>query len=167
MAEHESSIGKSDDWFTPPEYFEAIGLEFDLDPAHPGADAEHCYVPVKWIYTKEEDGLIQPWTGLVWLNMPFGGRRGHVPWLVKFFDHANGIAIVRSYTSSGWWHAHMHRAEMIVFPRGKTKFVQPNGVIGKQPGHGIVLVGMGEVACEALKASGLGMVWDRRELLKR
>src|SRR5205807_1562502 len=71
---------------------------------------------------------------------------------------------VRAYTSSSWWHAEMYKAELILFPRGKTKFTRPDGSIGKCPGHGIVLIGAGGAACDALKASGLGMVWDRREL---
>jgi len=33
---HEPSIGETSDWFTPPEYFDALGLEFDLDPCSPG-----------------------------------------------------------------------------------------------------------------------------------
>src|SRR4029450_11023825 len=47
----------------------------------------------------------------------------------------NGVAIVRSYTSSAWWHAEMPRAELILFPRGKTKFHRPDGSIGPAPGH--------------------------------
>jgi hypothetical protein len=153
MAEHEPCIGETSEWFTPPEIFAALRLKFDLDPCSPGRGL--CHVPAKRIYTKEDDGLVQPW---------FGGRNGHVPWLRKFFAHGNGIAIVRAYTSSSWWHAEMYKAELILFPRGKTKFIRPVGSIGKCPGHGIVLVGMGEVACQALRASGLGLVWDRREL---
>jgi len=96
------------------------------------------------------------------MNPPFGGRNGHVPWLLKFFDHANGIAVVRSYTSSAWWHDHMYRAHALLWPRGKTKFIRANGTIGKAPGHGVVLVAMGDEACRALEQSGLGMYWDRR-----
>ncbi|MFC5358020.1 hypothetical protein [Azospirillum himalayense] len=33
MAEHEPCIGQSDDWYTPPEIFAALGLTFDLDPS--------------------------------------------------------------------------------------------------------------------------------------
>jgi hypothetical protein len=58
----------------------------------------------------------------------------------------------------------MPKAEMILFPKGKTKFIRPDGLIGKCPGHGIVLIGAGAVACEALLLSKLGMVRDRREL---
>jgi hypothetical protein len=44
MAEHEPSIGQSDDWYTPREIFEALRLTFDLDPCQPGrsnADVDH------------------------------------------------------------------------------------------------------------------------------
>jgi hypothetical protein len=87
---------------------------------------------------------------------PFGGRNGHVPWLRKFLEHANGIAIVRAYTSSAWFHRWAIKAEMMLFPRGKTKFVRPDGSIGRAPGHGVVLLGMGSVAVDALAGSGLG-----------
>jgi hypothetical protein len=167
VAEHENSVGESDEWFTPLSIFKALGLIFDLDPAHPGAGTKHCCVPARFIYTKEDDGLVQPWSGLVFCNPPYGARFGHVPWLRKFLAHANGIEVFRAYTSSSWWHAEMPKAQMLLFPAGKTQFVKPNGSIGKSPGHGTVLIGMGETACEALKNSDLGMVWDRRELLKR
>ncbi|MBF0326024.1 MAG: hypothetical protein HQL42_13265 [Alphaproteobacteria bacterium] len=78
MAEHEPSIGGSDDWYTPPDISEALGLIFDLDPCSPGPGH---WVPALRIYTKGDDGLAQPWEGLVWMNPPFGGRFGHVPWL--------------------------------------------------------------------------------------
>lgn len=159
MAEHEPCTGATDDWYTPPEIFAALGLTFDLDPCSPGA--AH-WVPARKVYTKDDDGLTQSWSGLVFMNPPFGGRHGHVPWLVKFLDHCCGIAIVRAYTSSDWWHKHMPRAEGILFPAGKTKFVRPDGSIGGSPGHGVVLIGMGETSCNALKRSGLGMFWDRR-----
>jgi hypothetical protein len=99
MAEHEPSIGATSDWRSPPEYFgpKAIDLVFDMDVASPGLDK--CFVPAKACFTIEEDGLKQLWrpSWLIFMNPPFGGRNGHVPWLVKFLDHANGIAIVRAY----------------------------------------------------------------------
>lgn len=153
MAEHEPSIGGSDEWFTPPEYFDRLGLVFDLDPCSPGA---HHWVPARKVYTKEDDGLSQNWQGLVFMNPPFGGRNGHVPWLIKFLRHGNGIAIVRAYTSSAWFHDHAVKADTKLFPRSKTKFVRPDGSIGKAPGHGVVLLGMGSVADDALRRSGLG-----------
>jgi len=154
MAEYEPPIGATSDWYTPPEIFKALDLIFDLDPCSPGPGH---WVPARKIYTKEDDGLRQPWHGLISVNPPFGGRNGHVPWLIKFLDHANGIAIVRAYTSSGWFHKHVvPRAELLLFPKGKTKFVRPDGSVGGAPGHGVVLIGMGDVACIALRKSELG-----------
>jgi DNA N-6-adenine-methyltransferase Dam len=162
MAEHENSIGASDDWHTPPEIFAALGLRFDLDPCAPG-DRTYYYVPADKIYTKEDDGLRQPWLGMVFMNPPFGCRRGHVPWLLKFFAHGNGIAICRAYTSSDWWHeVVLPNAQTLLFPRGKTKFIRPDGVVGAAPGHGIALLGMGDVCNEALRNCGLGWFVDLR-----
>ena len=47
MAEHEPSVGATCEWFTPPEIFEALGLEFDLDPCSPGPGH---WVPARKIY---------------------------------------------------------------------------------------------------------------------
>jgi hypothetical protein len=162
MAEHEPCIGETSEWYTPPEIFKALRLTFDLDPAHPGLGHAHCHVPARRVYTQADDGLKQPWFGLVFCNPPYGARHGHVPWLKKFIAHGNGVGVFRAYTSSDWWHALMPRVELIVFPKGKTKFVRPDGSIGMSPGHGTALIGMGAVACEALRRCGLGMVWDRR-----
>lgn len=159
MAEHEPSTGKSDDWYTPPEIFDALGLSFDLDPCSPGSGH---WVPAARIYTKSSDGLSRPWQGCVFMNPPFGKRNGHVPWLRKFIEHGDGVAVVRAYTSSKWFHDWAIRAETMVFPRGKTKFIRADGSRGKVPGHGIVLLGMGERANIALEQSGLGLFVNLR-----
>jgi hypothetical protein len=153
MAEHEPYVGGSDEWYTPPDIFEALGLDFDLDPCSPGPGH---WVPANKIYTRAEDGLVQPWFGRVFVNPPFGGRHGHVPWIERFLDHGDGIAIVRAYTSAGWFHDLALRAETKLFPRGKTKFIRPDGTIGSQPGDGVVLLGMGGACNRALQASRLG-----------
>lgn len=154
MAEHENCIGESDEWYTPKSIFDAIGETFDLDPCSPGQDH---WVPAQKIFTKEDDGLNREWKGFIFMNPPFGGRNGHVPWLKKFLEHGNGIAIVRAYTSSGWFHDYAVQADAMLFPRGKTKFVRPNGSVGKSPGHGIVFLAKGKRAKKALQNSNLGM----------
>jgi DNA N-6-adenine-methyltransferase (Dam) len=153
MAEHEPCIGATDDWYTPRDIFDALGLTFDLDPCSPGPTH---WVPARKIYTKEDDGLVQPWSGTVFMNPPFGRRNGHVPWLRKFLAHGDGVAIVRAYTSSAWFHQWAVKAQTMCFPRGKTKFIRPDGSIGRAPGHGVVLLGMGAVANKALAQCGLG-----------
>jgi len=157
MAEHELAVPiEPAEWYTPPEYFPKLGLVYDLDPCSPGPGH---WVPAKKIFTKADDGLRQPWPpgDLVFMNPPFGGRRGHVPWLRKFFAHSNGIALVAARTSADWFHQIVvPNAELLCFPNGKTKFHRPDGSIGKEPGTGVVLIGAGPVACEALLRSRLG-----------
>lgn len=145
--------GESDEWYTPPEIFKELGLWFDLDPCSPGRGH---WVPASNVFTKADDGLQQPWAGLVFMNPPFGGRNAHVPWVEKFYKHGNGIAIARAYTSSAWFQDWVPLFDAALFPRGKTKFIRPDGSPGKAPSHGIVLLAAGEVAEAALRCSGLG-----------
>lgn len=156
MAEHEPQRGASDDWYTPREFFDVWRVIFDLDPCSPGP---HHWVPALRCYTIADDGLRKPWHGLVFMNPPFGGRFGQVPWLERFVAHGDGIGIVRAYTSSSWWHDIMPQMDAILFPRGKTQFVRPDGSIGKSPGHGIALFARGRRGVDILERSGLGMFW--------
>lgn len=162
MSEHESCTGASDDWYTPPAFFEAFGITFDLDPCSPGPGH---WVPARKIYTKADDGLARPWDGTVFMNPPFGGRNGQVPWLTKFLNHGDGIAIVAARTSAAWFHSHAIRADTMLFPRGKTKFIRPDGSTGGSPGTGVVLIGMGDLCNEALEGCGLGWFVDQRHRL--
>lgn len=157
---YEFNQGQSDEWYTPWDLLAAIGLSYDLDPCSPGPNH---WVPARRVHTKEADGLKQPWQGRVFVNPPFGGRNGHVPWLERFIAHGNGIAIARAYTSAGWFHQITPRADGILFPRGKTKFIRPDGTVGKNPGTGIVILAMGRTCCEALRASGLGLYVSLRQ----
>ena len=157
MSELRQGIGLTDEWYTPPFIFDALSIRFDLDPCSPG---QGHWVPADNVYTKEDDGLSKPWFGTVFMNPPFGGRNGHVPWLDKFFKHNNGVAIVRAYTSSGWWHDFAPKAQGILFPRGKTKFLRPDGTEGKSPSSGVAFLCCGERACKAARQSNLGMYME-------
>ena len=149
----------SNEWYTPPDILAALGEEYDLDPCSPGQDH---WVKAKNIYTREDNGLSQKWEGFVFMNPPFGGRNGVVPWLVKFLDHANGIAIVSGLTSSGWFHDYAIKSDAILFPKGKTKFISPNKGIGTSPGTGVAILATGERGFNALKQSGLGWFIDNK-----
>jgi hypothetical protein len=149
------TLGKSDEWRTPKSVFDALKLAFDLDPCWPISGP--CFVPAQRHYTIHDNGLMQPWHGLVWLNPPFGGRRGHVPWLKKFFAHGSGVALVNALTSADWFHGVVApNAQVLCFPNGKTKFVKPDGSVGAEPANGIVLLGVGDAANDALLRSELG-----------
>lgn len=159
----DNKLGESNEWYTPPEILDALGLEFDLDPCSPGIGH---WVPSKYVYTELQDGLAQRWFGLVFMNPPFGGRNKIIPWLEKFIQHGNGIGIARAYTSCAWFHDYIIKAEGLLFPRGKTKFIRPDGSIGASPGHGIVMFSIGKKANEALRRSGLGFFIDNKKETK-
>jgi hypothetical protein len=146
---------QSDEWYTPPEIFAALGLTFDLDPCSAGEGRD--YVPAVQRFTKADDGLSQPWNGLVWMNPPFGKRNGHVPWLYRFFDHYCGIALVAARTSSGWFQDYAPQADALLFPYGKTKFIRPDGTVGPSPWSGVVLMALGKESADALRNCKLGL----------
>jgi hypothetical protein len=164
MKVHGLGPGQSSERFTPRHIFDGLGLMFDLDPAHPGRDNPHCVVPARRIYTVRDNGLQLPWSGLVWLNPPYGDRYGQVPWLERFFFHGNGICLISALTGSNWFHSVVTpAAETMVLVRGKVKFVWPDGSIGAQPATGSVLIGMGAVANAALRRCELGLFIQIRE----
>lgn len=72
--------GKNNEWYTPQYIFDAMGCRFDLDVAHPEIETK---VPCENYYSS--GSLEKEWQGFVWMNPPFGGRNGLVPWLDKFF----------------------------------------------------------------------------------
>lgn len=146
--------GQSDEWYTPKYVFDALGCVFDLDPANAAIGGAH--VPCRQSYGA--DGLEKPWHGFVWLNPPFGGRNGLLPWLDKFFAHGNGIMLVPDRTSAPWFQAYAPQASAIVFVNGKIKFERPDGTIGKQPGNGTALLAAGIDAAIVLQCCDLGMV---------
>lgn len=57
---HESARNATVEWYTPPAIFEALGMGFDLDPCHPEGDRPP-WLPAAKVYTKQDDGLAQPW----------------------------------------------------------------------------------------------------------
>lgn len=156
MSAWESSVGASDEWYTPKYIFDALTCRFDMDVAAPFEGPPH--VPCDgWLHDR---GLERHWSGFVWMNPPFGGRNGIVPWLDKFFAHGNGIALTPDRTSAPWWQDAARKADAILFVNGKVKFIRPDGSLGKQPGNGTTLFSIGGEGFKALeRAEKAGLGW--------
>lgn len=158
MGTHEQSVGATDEWYTPPRVFHAMGARFDLDVASPG-EGVTPWIPAKHCIT--DRSLDRPWLGFVWMNPPFGGRNGLVPWLDKFMQHGNGVALVPDRTSAPWWQAYAPQMDLILFVRKKIKFIGEDGEPGNSPAQGTCLMARGLKGVAALtqaEESGLGFL---------
>lgn len=149
--------GESDEWYTPPHVFAALGVGFDVDVAAP-ADRTHVCTPAAAFIT--ERSLDRTWHGFVWMNPPFGHQATKRAWLTKFFHHGNGIALTPDRTSAPWFQEAWARADLVMFTP-KLKFIRPNGSVGESPGTGTCLWAAGQRAVEALhnaERAGLGVI---------
>jgi hypothetical protein len=141
----------SDDYYTPPSVFEALGLEFDLDVAAPVDGIP--WLPAKKHYSIIDDGLVSPWHGLIWCNPPYSNT---TPWARKMIEHNNGVTLV-PLSKSAWFNEMWEASDAAVILSPRLKFIRANGSQASifMP---VMLHGFGPVAAEALKNSGLGRV---------
>lgn len=105
---------KSNEWYTPETYVEAarevLGF-IDLDPA--SCEQANATVQALTFYTEADDGLMQPWSGRVWLNPPYGTDEAGISnagrWAARLIHefhvgnvHAS-IICVNALTSAPWF----------------------------------------------------------------
>lgn len=110
----------TDQWATPQEFFDALNEEF-------GFDTDVCALPdnakCQRYFTPEIDGLKQEWTGVCWMNPPYGRAIGH--WMRKAYESslagATVVCLVPARTDTAWWHDYAMRGE-IRYVRGRLKF---------------------------------------------
>lgn len=118
MAVHFSS--KTSDWETPQDFFDRLNSEFhfELDVC---ASPENAKCPR--YFTPEEDGLKQKWTGVCWMNPPYGREIGR--WVKKAYESAQEgatvVCLLPARTDTSWWHDYCMKGE-IRFIRGRLKF---------------------------------------------
>lgn len=160
MSSWEPNAGASDELYTPREVFDAMAVRFEMDVAAPREGPRH--VPTsRWLW---RDSLNSGWEGFIWMNPPFGGRNGLEPWLRRFFEHGDGVALTPDRTSAPWWQHAARQADAILLTAGKVKFERPDGSVGKCPGAGVTLWAAGPRAVMALmnaQRASLGSTWVR------
>jgi phage N-6-adenine-methyltransferase len=93
----------NDEWSTPDDFFRSLDAEF-------GFTLDVCATPENAkcarFYTRDDDGLSQPWDGVVWMNPPYGARIGE--WMERAY-HASlrgvtVVCLVPARTDTAWWH---------------------------------------------------------------
>jgi ParB family chromosome partitioning protein len=105
-----SSAYFRDEWYTPSEYIEAardVMGDIDLDPATCAAAQD--VIQAGTFFTKDDDGLVQPWHGRVWLNPPYSASlvQGFVDKLCAEYDAGcmtEGVVLVNNATDTAWFH---------------------------------------------------------------
>jgi phage N-6-adenine-methyltransferase len=123
------------DWETPPEIFEPLNKEF-------GFTLDVCATPANAkcarYYTIEDDGLLQPWYGVCWMNPPYG--RGIMAWIQKAYESALSgatvVGLVKATPDTRWWHEYVCAAE-VRFLKGRITFV---GAKGRAPFPSAILI---------------------------
>ena len=128
---------------TPQDFFDRLDAEFgfDLDVCASPENAK-CTI----YFTKEDDGLSRDWTGVVWMNPPYGREIGR--WLRKANESVkdNGatvVCLVPARTDTNWWHEYVIKHE-VRFVRGRLKFGNaknsapfPSAVVIMRPRQGV------------------------------
>jgi len=110
----------TDMWETPQAFFDKLNAEygFTLD-----ACASHENAKCQFYFTKEVNGLSRKWSGVVWMNPPYGREIGD--WMRKAYESslsgATVVCLVPARTDTKWWHDYAMKGE-IDFIRGRLKF---------------------------------------------
>lgn len=120
---------KSDEWETPIELFNKLNAEFHftLDPCA-NEDNAKCE---RW-FSKEEDGLVQKWEGVVWCNPPYSNVK---EWIKKAYYemidyHVTTVMLLPARTDTKYFHSYIYdearhefrRWIKVRFLKGRLKF---------------------------------------------
>lgn len=111
------------DWGTPQGIFDQLNEEFDFTM---DACADHDNCKVEEYLTIEDNALMNPWSGRVWCNPPYG-RNIIDRWIEKAILEIRSrrvelvAMLLPASTSSPWFHDYCMKGE-IRFIRGRLKF---------------------------------------------
>lgn len=122
---------KRHEWYTPAEYVAAardVMGGIDLDPA--SCEVAQATVQAGRFFSKEQDGLAQPWHGRVWLNPPFEAAV-IAPFVAKLLaDYQAGaveqaVILTDAATDTRWFHDLANTSRIVCFTKGRITFTSP------------------------------------------
>ncbi len=126
MGSHQSAKSETDTWFSPPAILEAVGgwESFDLDPC---SHVERPWPTARQHYAQEDNGLMLPWFGRVWLNPPYS-----IALITRFLgrmaEHDHGVALIFARTETDPFHRFVWGAASgLLFLRGRLNFHRADG----------------------------------------
>lgn len=109
---------QTDMWATPQEFFDELDKEFHFD-CDVCATAENA--KCEKFYSLEIDGLKQQWTGVCYMNPPYGREIGK--WVKKAAEcNATVVCLLPARTDTIWFHNYIYGKSEIRFIKGRLKF---------------------------------------------
>lgn len=153
MGGHQSAAMLKDEWLTPPEVLRALG-PFDLDPCAP---VVRPWEMAAAHYTVNDNGLMKPWHGRVWLNPPYGTPTIIRPWMKRMVEHGRGTALTFARTETDlFFETVWQAATAMLFLRGRLYFHHVDGTrAAANAGAPSVLIAYGPEDAAALEHCGL------------
>lgn len=145
---HVSYNGGENEWYTPPDYItraRKVMRRIDLDPA--SSEIANQIVGATKFYTSEDDGLSQFWAGKVWMNPPYASEL-ITKFISKYVSHvqnddiSEGMVLVNNATETNWFKELVSVSDAVVFPKGRVRFLDPEGNPGAPlQGQAVLYVG--------------------------
>jgi len=123
---HTSS--KRSDYESPPDLVADLKTVFPFDLDVCASRPNVC----ERFYGPERDGLSTTWSGLCWMNPPYGQRQHIDQWVFKARIEARRpgctvVALLPARTGTRWWHETVPHASLCVFVKGRLRFHLPGG----------------------------------------
>lgn len=135
--------GGSDTWVTPPEVFNPLHEEFHFTLDACATDAEAARVPR--FYTPQDNGLVQPWTGVVWCNPPYSES---AKWAEKAWrsaqEGATVVLLIFSNTETRYWQDWCQRSTGVRLYDGRIYFKAGEDIYAIKDEERVVTLRKGE-----------------------
>lgn len=133
----------TNEWYTPPEVVAAVKQvlgRIDLDPA--SCEAANRVVQADRYYAKEQNGLMHPWYGKIFLNPPYGktdlGGASNLEAFTRYLVNeyalhhvTEAILLIPTNTATSWFTLLWQFP--ICFPHYRIRFYQESG----EPSNGV------------------------------
>ena len=124
--------------------------DIDLDPA--STDDANRVIKAAQIFTTDDNGLVQPWDGRVWMNPPYAQ-----PLISQFCSKlvasveagtvSSAIVLANNATETEWFHALGRVASAFCFPSGLVRFWHPQKERATPlQGQAVIYIGAAPVA---------------------
>ena len=141
--------GKYIEYGTPRKLYDELNNEFhfDLDPCTTTDNP----LQTPYYYTKEHDGLKEPWSRTVFVNPPYG--KDTVKWIEKAWHEIHFaktelvVMLLPARTDVKWFHTYIYNKPNVEvrFIRGRLRFITTMGINNTAPFPSMLVIFRGNV----------------------